>query len=149
VTPRALLAALASLTAAAVAAPAVAAPPPARTVEAAYTVSGVGGVLRGTVGAQGQSAGAVVVPLTAADRYARIQLTDDSGLPAGGDVALDLNHDNLADVFLESFCGRTEAAQRIPAYEDAVLIVYPVVAACGPGATSPTTGVARITLTPR
>lgn len=138
--------ALALVLAAGLAGPSFAGPPRVRTVEAAYTVSGVGGVLRGTFGAQGQSGGAVLVPLRAHERYARIELVDDSGMKVGGDVALDLNHDNLADVFLESFCGNTEGAQKIPPFRDAVLIVYPVVDRCGDVATTPTKGLARITL---
>ncbi|HEX8002181.1 MAG TPA: hypothetical protein VF519_05765 [Mycobacteriales bacterium] len=119
--------------------------PRSRTIESGYTVSGVGGVLRGSYGAQGMSGGAVFVPLKPYERYARIWLTDDSGFPVGGDVALDLNHDNLADVFLESFCGSTETARKIPPFEDAVLVVYPVADTCG----AATKGVARITLTDR
>lgn len=129
--------------------PATAAPrtPPPRTVEAPYTVSGVGGVLRGTFGAQGQSGGAVLIPLKAHERFAYMKLVDDSGMTVGADVGLDLDGDGLADVFLESFCGKTEGGQKIPPFQDAVLIVYPVIDQCGTAATTPTRGIATITLT--
>jgi hypothetical protein len=140
---------VAPLAVALLAAPATAAPrrTPVRTIVAQYTVSGVGGVIRGGAGAQGSTVGAVYVPLRASERYVRVSLSDDSGMSASAEIALDLDGDELADEYLATFCGETENPVRIPR-SDATLIVYPVVGRCGGTASSATQGTATIQLSP-
>lgn len=132
---------------AAVATPAVAAPrtPPPRTVTAGYTVSGVGGVISGGASAQGSSTGAVYVPLRRHERFVKVSLADATGMAAAGEVAMDYNHDNLADQWLGTFCGATEGTLRIP-NTDGTVVVYPVAGQCGNGVGTATQGTATIVL---
>ena len=129
----------------ALASPAGAKPAPKpRTVKAPYSVSGVEGVLRGNMYASGATAGAVKADPRGGERYVRVSLADESGMPAAFEVMQDTDSHAGGDVPLGSFCGTTPAPLKL-ANPRAKVVVYPVAGTCG----TATRGVATVTFSAR